>query len=266
MSELSEATQFGLRCAGDIIRGSRRAVVLTGAGISTPSGIPDFRSPDSGLWEHFDPFEVASLTSFRHNPANFYQWMRGLASIILDAQPNPAHFSLAKLQQLGYVQTIITQNIDALHQRAGSHHVLEVHGSLETMSCTGCYQRSEARDYIEAYLKRAEIPHCPGCGAVLKPDLVLMGEQLPAKTWLEALQASKNCDLMIVAGSSLEVLPVAGLPMRALENGARLILINYSQTYLDVRADVIFHENIAGILPLILEQVTQADVTGPQNL
>ncbi len=101
------------------------------------------------------------------------------------------------------------------------------------------------------------MPHCPGCGAVLKPDLVLMGEQLPAKTWLEALQASKKCDLMIVAGSSLEVLPVAGLPMRALENGARLILINYSQTYLDVRADVVFHEDVAGILPLIVEQVTQ---------
>jgi NAD-dependent deacetylase len=262
MTELTEATQFGLLCAADIIRGSRKAVVLTGAGISTPSGIPDFRSPDSGLWEQFDPFEVASLTAFRHNPANFYHWMRGLASIILEAQPNPAHFSLARLQELGYVQTIITQNIDTLHQLAGSQNVLEVHGSLDTMTCTGCYQRVKAHDYVEAYLKRAEMPYCPGCGAVLKPDLVLMGEQLPAKTWLDALQASKKCDLMIVAGSSLEVLPVAGLPMRALENGARLILINYSQTYLDVRADVVFHENVAEILPLIVERVTNADVTG----
>lgn len=258
MSELSEATQFGLRCAADIIRGSQRAVVLTGAGISTPSGIPDFRSPDSGLWEHFDPFEVASLTSFRHNPANFYNWMRGLARLILDAQPNPAHFSLAKLQQLGYVQTIITQNIDNLHQRAGSQNVLEVHGSMQTMTCTGCYQTVQARDYVEAYFEKAVIPHCPKCGAVLKPDLVLMGEQLPAKTWLQAVQASKTCDLMIVAGSSLEVLPVAGLPMRALESGARLILINYSHTYLDVRADVVFHDDVASILPLIVEQVTHA--------
>ena len=257
MSDLSEVTQLGLRCASDIIRGSRRAVVLTGAGISTPSGIPDFRSPDSGLWEHFDPFEVASLTSFRHNPADFYQWMRGLASLILEAKPNPAHFSLAKLQQLGYIQTIITQNIDNLHQRAGSQNVLEVHGSIETMTCTGCYQSVKARDYIEIYLNRAEMPLCPGCGAVLKPDLVLMGEQLPAKTWLQAVQASKQCDLMIVAGSSLEVLPVAGLPMRALENGARLILINYSPTYLDMRADVVFHEDVAGIFPLIVEQVMQ---------
>ena len=262
MSELSETTQFGLRCAADIIRGSRRAVVLTGAGISTPSGIPDFRSPDSGLWEHFDPCEVASLTSFRHNPAIFYQSMRGLARLILDAQPNPAHFSLATLQQLGYVQTIITQNIDNLHQRAGSQNVLEVHGSLETMTCTCCYQTVKARDYVEVYLKKAEIPHCPKCGEILKPDLVLMGEQLPAKTWLQAAQACKICDLMIVAGSSLEVLPVAGLPMRALENGARLILINYSNTYLDVRADVVFHEDVAGIFPLIVEQVKQTDITG----
>ena len=255
MGELSEATQYGLRCAADIIRHSRRAVALTGAGISTPSGIPDFRSPDSGLWEHFDPFEVASLTAFRHHPEKFYGWMRSLATTILQAQPNQAHFSLAALQKLGLVQTIITQNIDLLHQRAGSQNVLEVHGSLETMTCTGCYQTVKARDFVDAYLEKNEIPHCLSCGAILKPDLVLMGEQLPSKVWLQAQQASKECDLMIVAGSSLEVLPVAGLPMRALENGAHLILINYSQTYLDVRADVVFHEDVAEILPKIVEQV-----------
>jgi NAD-dependent deacetylase len=255
MGELSEATQYGLHCAADIIRHSRRAVALTGAGISTPSGIPDFRSIDSGLWEHFDPFEVASLTAFRHHPEKFYGWMRSLASTILEAQPNPAHFSLATLQKLGIVQTIITQNIDLLHQRAGSQNVLEVHGSMETMTCTGCYQTVKARDFVAAFLEKSEIPHCPDCGAILKPDLVLMGEQLPAKIWLQAQQASKQCDLMIVAGSSLEVLPVAGLPMRALENGAHLILINYSQTYLDVRADVVFHEDVAKILPRIVEQV-----------
>ena len=259
MGELSEATQYGLRSAADIIRHSRRAVALTGAGISTPSGIPDFRSPDSGLWEHFDPFEVASLTSFRHHPETFYGWMRSLATTILEAQPNPAHFSLAALQKLGFVQTIITQNIDLLHQRAGSQNVLEVHGSLETMTCTGCYQTVKAWDFVDAFLEKSEIPHCPNCGAILKPDLVLMGEQLPAKVWLQAQQACKQCDLMIVAGSSLEVLPVAGLPMRALENGAHLILINYSPTYLDVRADVVFHEDVAEILPKIVEQVGGAE-------
>jgi NAD-dependent deacetylase len=141
-----------------------------------------------------------------------------------------------------------------------------VHGSLETMTCTCCYQTVKARNYFEAYLNNAEMPHCPACGEILKPDLVLMGEQLPAKTWLQAVQASKTCDLMIVAGSSLEVLPVAGLPMRALENGARLILINYSNTYLDVRADVVFHEDVAGIFPLIVEQVKQTDIKSNKNL
>jgi len=256
MLSLSEATRLGLRCAADIIQGSRNAVVLTGAGISTASGIPDFRSPNSGLWEQFDPFEVASLTSFRHDPQVFYRWMRGLARLTLEAQPNPAHYGLAALQQMGYVQTIVTQNIDNLHQRAGSQHVLEVHGSLESMTCTRCYQHVLAQEYIQAYLEEEIMPRCSQCGAVLKPDLVLMGEQLPARVWLEAVQACKTCDLMLVVGSSLEVLPVAGLPMRALENGARLILINYSPTYLDVRADVIFHDDSSSILPLIVDQLT----------
>jgi NAD-dependent deacetylase len=257
MNELSEATQQGLLYAAEIIRASRNAIALTGAGISTPSGIPDFRSPESGLWEHFNPFEVASLSSFRHNPVEFYNWMRGLARQILEAKPNPAHHSLADLQKSGYVQTIITQNIDNLHQRAGSQHVLEVHGSIATMTCTSCYQKVQAKCFYEAYLDEGEIPHCPKCGSVLKPDLVLMGEQLPAIIWLEAERASKACDLMIVAGSSLEVLPVAGLPMRALENGARLILINYSETYLDVRADIVLHEDVATTLPLIVAQLAE---------
>lgn len=243
----------GIRCAADIIRGSRRAVVLTGAGISTPSGIPDFRSANSGIWEKFDPFEVASLSAFRYNPQRFYQWMRGLTGEIYRAQPNPAHYALVQLEQAGYIQTIVTQNVDVLHQRAGSHNVLEVHGSMRTLTCTRCYQTVDSSPYLEVYLEEGTIPYCPGCNAVLKPDMVLMGEQLPAKTWLKAQDACRKCDLMIVVGSSLEVLPVAGLPMRALENGAHLILLNHSQTYLDVRADVVLHEDVAEILPKIAD-------------
>jgi NAD-dependent deacetylase len=245
----------GIRCAADIIRDSRRAVVLTGAGVSTPSGIPDFRSANNGIWERFDPFEVASLTAFRYNPVNFYKWMRGLATEIYAAQPNPAHYSLAHLEQAGIVQTIITQNVDVLHQRAGSQNVLEVHGSFSTLTCTSCYKTYDSAPYLEPYLKEGTVPYCPACKAVLKPDMVLMGEQLPSRIWLKANEASKHCDLMIVAGSSLEVLPVAGLPMRALENGAHLILLNHSQTYLDVRADVVLHEDVAEILPKIVKEV-----------
>jgi NAD-dependent deacetylase len=257
MPGLKEDSLSGVRYAAEIIRGSKRSVALTGAGISTPSGIPDFRSQNSGIWEKYDPFEVASLSAFRYNPQVFFQWMRSLAQEIYSAQPNPAHESLASLEQLGYIQTIVTQNVDALHQKAGSRNVLEIHGSMRTLTCTSCYRTHSSDPYLQAYLDTGEIPHCPECGSVLKPDLVLMGEQLPSRIWLKAQEACRNCDLMIVAGSSLEVLPVAGLPMRALENGAHLILINHSSTYLDVRADVVLHEDLAEVLPCILKAVIE---------
>lgn len=238
-----------------MIRSSKTGVVLTGAGISTPSGIPDFRSTDSGLWAKFDPFEVASLTAFRYAPEKFFDWLRPLAAGMFTAQPNPAHEGLARLQAAGYLQAVITQNIDGLHQRAGSTAVLEVHGSMGSLTCGSCYRKFPAAGYIEPYLEDGSIPHCPDCSHILKPDVVLFGEQLPIHTWLKAQEVSRQCDLMIVAGSSLEVLPVAGLPMRALENGAHLILINQSPTYIDVRADVVFHDDVVVILPLILEAI-----------
>ncbi len=255
MSELPDGFRMSIRCAADIIRGSKRGVVLTGAGISTPSGIPDFRSKDGGLWEKYDPMLVASLTSFRYNPESFFDWMRVLAREIYQAKPNQAHRGLARLEQAGFIQTTITQNIDTLHQRAGSEHVLEVHGSMRSLTCIRCYKHADTAPFLEAYLAQGQIPRCPDCGAIMKPDLVLFGEQLPQRTWLAAQDACRKCDVMIVAGSSLEVLPVAGLPMRALENGARLILINQSETYLDVRADVVFHQDVDLIIPLLVENI-----------
>ena len=255
MPTLSEATRTGIADAAEMICSSKRVVVLSGAGISTPSGIPDFRSPTTGLWEKHDPFEVASLTAFRYNPERFFEWMRPLATCIYQARPNAAHYSLAQLEQKGHLHAVITQNIDVLHQRAGSKNVCEVHGSFATLTCVRCYRQYSSADYMPAYLEHDEIPRCPGCTGILKPDLVLFGEQLPAKTWLKAVELCKTSDLMIIAGSSLEVLPVAGLPMRALENGAHLILINHSETYLDVRADVVFHNDVDVIIPGIVEQV-----------
>lgn len=244
-----------IRCAAEILKGSKRGVVLTGAGISTPSGIPDFRSVNSGLWERYDPMKVASLSTFRYHPEDFFDWMRYLAKEIHLAQPNPAHYAVAKLEAAGLIGTVITQNIDALHQRAGSKQVLEVHGSLRSLTCIKCYKKVDSEPYLGAYLESGKIPQCTYCGGILKPDLVLFGEQLPQKTWLAAHEASKKCDVMVVAGSSLEVLPVAGLPMRALENGAHLILINHSETYLDVRADVVFHEDVDVVIPQLVEQL-----------
>jgi len=255
MAELSETTRMGIRCAADILRNSKSAVVLSGAGISTASGIPDFRSTDGGLWEIYDPFEVASLASFRYNPERFFDWMHPLAMNMSVAQPNIAHYGLARLEQAGWIKTIITQNIDALHQRAGSRHVIEIHGSMQALTCVHCYTQYPSSQYLPAYLEKKQIPYCPACGGVLKPNLVLFGEQLPSQAWLGAVQASKTCDVMIVIGSSLEVLPVAGLPMRAVENGAHLILINRNPTYIDVRADVVFNHDLTEIIPCLAAEV-----------
>lgn len=255
MADLSTKTEQGIRHASNIIRGSKHVAVLTGAGISTPSGIPDFRSPDSGLWERYDPLEVASLYTFRINPEKFFAWMRPLAIQIHDAQPNPAHLGLARLEQAGYIKTVITQNIDSLHQRAASSNVLEVHGSMQTLTCVSCFRQVDSAGYIQPYFEDGVIPRCPDCANILKPSVVLFGEQMPVKTWLQAQEASDKCDLMIVAGSSLEVIPVANLPMRAIENGAHLIVINHTKTYIDEHADVVFSEDVAEIIPLIVAEV-----------
>jgi NAD-dependent protein deacetylase/lipoamidase len=255
MAELSAAVLRDIRCAADIIRGAGRAVALTGAGISTPSGIPDFRSVDGGLWERYDPFEVASLSAFRYHPEKFFNWIRPLARKMHHASPNPAHIALAQLERAGYLNTIVTQNIDGLHQRAGAENVLEMHGSMEKLTCVSCYHKYDTIDFEEPYFERGVIPLCPQCNHILKPDVVLFGEQLPVRTWLAAQKACSRCDLMLVAGSSLEVLPVAGLPMRALENGAHLIMVNNTSTYIDVRADYVFYDDVADILPRITAEV-----------
>ncbi len=257
MVELSAAVLGDIHCAADIIRGAKRAVALTGAGISTPSGIPDFRSAHGGLWQRYDPFEVASLSAFRYHPEKFFNWIRPLAQEMRRANPNPAHLALAHLERAGFLKTIITQNIDGLHQRAGSENVLEVHGSMEKLTCVGCYRKYSVTDFEELYFERGVIPRCQECNQILKPDVVLYGEQLPVRTWLAAEKASKSCDLMLVTGSSLEVLPVAGLPMRALENGAHLIVVNNSSTYIDVRADLVFTEDVADIIPSIVTEVLE---------
>ncbi len=255
MPHFDAVTLMNIRIAADIIRDSHNTVILTGAGLSTPSGIPDFRSPQSGLWEKSDPTEVASLTSFRYHPEKFYHWMRPLAQIMVQAQPNQAHLSIAQMETAGFVKTVITQNIDGLHQRAGSCNVLEVHGTIDFMTCVRCYQKYNAQSHLETYLNSGSIPRCTICNGILKPDIVLFGEQMPARVWLKAMEACKTCDVMLVAGSSLEVLPVAGLPMRALENGAHLILVNRARTYMDVRADVVLNEDVIGILPNIVQEV-----------
>ena len=248
-------TQTAIDYAADLFRQSKHAIVLTGAGLSTPSGIPDFRSEGSGLWSRDEPMEVASLSTFRARPESFFDWFRPLAGRIFNAQPNPAHVALAELERTGRVHSILTQNIDVLHQKAGSQAVIELHGSMRTLTCTQCYHQLEASECLGAFVEHGEIPRCPLCSSVLKPDVILFGEQLPQNAWFRAQREARACDLIMVAGSSLEVLPVAGLPMQALDRGAHLIIINNTPTYLNVRADVAILEDVVQIIPAIAERL-----------
>ncbi len=258
MSNIPGQTFELIEYAAELLKKARHAVVLTGAGLSTPSGIPDFRSEGTGLWSRDEPLEVASLLTFRTNPALFFRWFHPLASQIFNARPNPAHLALAELEQKGRLQAIITQNIDMLHHKAGSRRVIEMHGTLRTLSCTQCYRQQSSESCLPAFVEKGELPHCPTCGAILKPDVILFGEQLPQKAWFEAQREARQCDLMLVIGSSLEVLPVASLPMQAIDRGAHLIIINNSATYLNVRADVVLREDVAAVIPAISQRVLHA--------
>jgi NAD-dependent deacetylase len=206
-----------------------------------------------------DPWEVATLQSFRHNPERFFSWIRPLAGLIHAARPNSAHEALARLEDAGHIQTIITQNIDGLHQKAGSRSVVEVHGAIDSLTCVNCYQVVSAESVIGNFLESNLLPRCRDCDHILKPNVILIEEQLPIQAWTKALDASMACDLMLIVGSSLEVLPVAGLPMRAVERGVSLIVVNYTQTYINERADVVLSGDVADVIPQIVEEVLHAE-------
>jgi NAD-dependent protein deacetylase/lipoamidase len=159
------------------------------------------------------------------------------------------------MEKAGRLKAVITQNIDMLHQKAGAGWVIEMHGTLRTLSCTQCYKQYGYEEFLPAYINEGTLPICPACKAILKPDVILFGEQLPQKAWYEAQKACQECDLILVAGSSLEVLPVAGLPMQAVDRGAHLIIINQTSTYLSIRADINILANVAEVIPVIKDQV-----------
>lgn len=241
--------------AASLIRDSAYPVALSGAGISTPSGIPDFRSPGSGLWTKYSPMEVASLTAFRYHPDQFYDWLRPFVERLFQAAPNPAHTALAELEQAGLLKALITQNIDALHQKAGSSRVIEVHGTFQTLTCLGCYRQIQATDqFLTEFLASNESPHCPHCGEILKPDLILYGEQLPAAQWKEARKEIMTCDLLLILGSSLTVTPVCDLPYLAMAHGAEVCILNRMATHLDGQAAISIQGELETILPRIADE------------
>jgi len=216
----------------ELITSSGPVAVLTGAGISVPSGIPDFRTPMTGLWANVDPMEVAHISVWRRDPARFWSFYSQRFAILDGKEPNGAHRAVAELERRGLVSGVITQNIDGLHALAGSDPI-EVHGSIRSASCLSCgasYSLAETRS-------RGEVPRCD-CGAVLKPDVVLFGEMLPERAMLQASALAMNAGLMLAVGSSLEVWPVAGLPEETLSAGGKLAIVTMGATPYDRVADV----------------------------
>ena len=232
-----------------LIRARQPCVVLTGAGVSTESGIPDFRSA-TGIWAEVDPLEVASLRAFARDPERVWSFYRERIHLLRDARPNAAHDAIAELERRGLVQAVVTQNIDRLHTRAGSADVVEVHGSISFAECLGCLWREPA-DAVLEQLESAPTPTCPRCGDVLKPGVVLFGELLPGGELERATQLARGARLVLVVGSSLEVWPVAGLPLEA----HAFAIVNRGPTALDEQALLKIDGNASETLVAVLDQL-----------
>jgi NAD-dependent deacetylase len=241
----------GPRRLAELIRERQPCVVLTGAGVSTESGIPDFRSPQ-GLWAQFDPFEYGSIAAFRSHPEKVWLFYAPRFGVLTEAEPNAAHRALAQLERGGLVRAVITQNIDLLHERAGSRDVVEVHGSIRTSTCPGCGAAYPLARVLEL-LEGEGAPACPECGAILKPDVVFFGELLPAEAIDRAFELAREAALLLVVGSALEVHPVAGLPLETLDAGGDVAIVNRGPTAFDARATL----KVDGSAGEVLAAVTQ---------
>ena len=240
------------RAAEDILD-SQKTIALTGAGISVESGIPDFRSAQ-GLWSRYDPEEYAHISAFRSNPAKVWRMLKEMMELVMSAEPNPAHFALAELEQMGLLSSVITQNVDGLHQRAGSKEVIEFHGSNQWLICLECGYRQEATS-----LSLEEVPpRCPNCGFILKPDVVFFGEPIPWEAQSKASEGARTCKLVLVIGTSAVVYPAAEIPIVAKRNGAKVVEINMEPTTLTGSVSDYLLQGAAGkILPKIVEEVKE---------
>jgi NAD-dependent deacetylase len=214
-----------------LVRSSQPCVVLTGAGISTESGIPDFRSP-TGIWAEYDPMEYATISAFHRDPAKIWEFYALRFEALTRAEPNEGHRALAQLEACGLVRAVVTQNIDTLHERAGSREVVEVHGSIRQAECLSCGERVPLARVVEL-VREHSAPPCPRCGAILKPGVVMFGELLPELAIDRAFELAREAGLLLVVGSSLEVHPVAGLPSSTLASGGELAIVNRGRTPYD---------------------------------
>ena len=220
----------------ELIRERQPCVVLTGAGISTESGIPDFRSP-TGIWAEYDPMESATISAFRRDPVKVWEFYALRFEVLARAQPNEGHRALAELEQRGLVRAVVTQNIDTLHERAGSRDVVEVHGSIREAECLTCGDRASLADVVRLLGDNAA-PPCRRCGDIMKPAVVMFGELLPERAIDRAFELAAAAGLLLVVGSSLEVHPVAGLPDATLAGGGEVAIVNRGPTPIDRYASV----------------------------
>jgi len=241
----------GVARLAELIGRSGSTVALTGAGISVPSGIPDFRTPGKGIWSEVDPFEVASIDAFRRDPKRFWEFYRPRFSMLGDKRPNAAHAALATLEARGLLDAVITQNIDRLHRAAGTSELIEVHGSIATSSCITC-GCSYGLDEVDSLFDSRGIAVCDVCPGLVKPDVVLFGELLPVEAIERARDLASAADLMICVGSSLEVFPAAGLPELTLAHGGAVALVTIGPTPYDREAAVKLSGEVAEELPAVL--------------
>jgi NAD-dependent deacetylase len=236
----------------EMLREANSAVVLTGAGISVPSGIPDFRTPGKGIWEKVDPMEVAHIDVFHSDPDRFWHFYGKRFATLGDKTPNAAHEAVAELERRGLVDAVITQNIDRLHRRAGSQRVIEVHGSIDECVCLQCGGRVGLERVMEMLAADPAAPECSACISPLKPNVVLFGEILPVEAINDAYAYASNADLLIAIGSSLEVYPVASLPRITLDSGGKIAVVTQGKTPYDRVAEVKLSGDVVAELDAVL--------------
>ncbi len=242
--------------AAKMISDSKYLVVLTGAGISTESGIPDFRSPGTGLWSKYSP-DISTLANFLRNPMSFWNMAREMAPMIVKAKPNKGHEAIAELDKMGLLKGLITQNIDGLHQKAGNVIVQELHGNATELRCVACHGRIPLKTVIKNHRPEDDSypPTCPQCGGELMLNIVLFEQMLPRGMWFESVAMSQKADVMIVVGSSLEVEPAASLPHYTKKYGGAVIIINKASTDFDKKVDVVINGESSIILTQIMNIV-----------
>lgn len=234
VENVNPSTERSIDTLAELVREHRPLVVLTGAGISTESGIPDFRSA-TGIWAKYDPMEYAHIDAFRRDPARVWEFYALRLDALAQAEPNDGHRALAELEKPGWVRAVVTQNVDGLHRRAGSREVVEVHGSLREAECIHCGVRVPMEDALASL----PLPPCPECGEVLKPGVVMFGELLPAAAIERAQALAAEAGLLLVVGSALQVHPVAALPDETLASGGVVAIVNHGATPWDSRAKLV---------------------------